>query len=103
MPFTVMVADNFHHGDKDETYALGSFDDLHVAIATAMRIVDEYLESAFTPGMMADALYDSYTFFGEDPYIVSAELQGKCFSAWEYAKSRSVAICSAARAAEDKG
>jgi hypothetical protein len=98
-----MVADNFHYGDKDETYTLGNFDDLDAAISAAMGIVDEYLESAFTPGMTADALYDSYTSFGEDPYIISAELDGKRFSAWQYAKQRSAAICAGAPAADDEG
>ena len=97
MPFTVMVADNFHYGDADETYALGNFDNLDTAVSAAMRIVDEYLESAFKPGMTAAELYDSYKSFGEDPYIVPADPDEDRFSAWEYAKQRAAAICAAAR------
>ena len=97
MSFTVMVADNFHYGDEDETYSLGTFDELDAAASAAMHIVDEYLESAFKPGMTAAELYDSYKSFGEDPYIVPADPDEYRFSAWEYAEQRSAAICSAGR------
>jgi hypothetical protein len=93
MPFTVIVADNFHYMDESENYRLGDFDTLEEAMDASRRIVDEYLTSAYTPGMTAVALYDSYVNFGEDPYILSADIEGVIFSAWTYAKERCESIC----------
>lgn len=41
--------------------------------------------------MSAEALYRSYTMFGDDPYIITDE-EGVPFSAWEYAKARASEI-----------
>jgi hypothetical protein len=52
--------------------------------------VDEYLTDAFKPGMTADALFESYRSFGEDPFVVPdspADAPVK-FSAWDYARQR---------------
>lgn len=93
MPFTVIVADNFHYMDEGENYRLGDFDTLEDAVDASRRIVDEYLTSAYIPGMAAVALYDSYVNFGEDPYILSPDIKGVIFSAWTYARERCEAIC----------
>jgi hypothetical protein len=93
MPFTVIVADNFHYMDESENYRLGDFGTLEEAVDTSRRIVDEYLASAYTPGMTAAALYDSYVNFGEDPYILSNDVKGIIFSAWTYARERCESIC----------
>lgn len=88
MPYKVYVADNFHYRDESETYLQGSYDSLELAIAVCKRIVDEFLASAYTPGMTADKLYETYSFFGEDPYIVDEGTQAVLFSAWTYARER---------------
>ena len=93
MPFTVIVADNFHYMDKSENYVLGTFDTLESAIDASQRIVDDYPRSALRPGMSAQDLFSSYVTFGEDPYIVSSEVKGVAFSAWDYAKERCEALC----------
>jgi hypothetical protein len=63
----VRVDDNFHYGDEDERYRYGGYDDYDEAVAACRKIVDEYLESASAD--TAEALWDSYTSFGEDPWI----------------------------------
>jgi hypothetical protein len=91
--YTVRVADNFHYGDSSETYTKGKYDSLDLAIAAAKQIVEDYLRSAYRAGMTAEQLYDSYTSFGEDPFIVGGETADVVFRAWEYAKARSGEIC----------
>jgi len=95
MPYVVMVDDNFGYTDEDERYKHGEFADAGVAIANCRRIVDEYLDSAYKPGMSASELWDSYVSFGEDPFILSVDAAQVRFSAWEYAKDRCRALCPA--------
>ena len=82
--FTVIVADNFHYMDEGEFYEHGNFDTLEAAIAASKVIVDSYLSSALKPGMTAEQLYQSYTMFGEDPFIRGAD---------DYAKERCAELC----------
>jgi hypothetical protein len=91
--FSVRVADNFHYMDEDETYTHGEFANWSEAVAAAREIVDRHLSQAYQPGMSADALYDEYISFGEDPYIIPVP-PGEHFSAWEYAKERCQMLCS---------
>ncbi len=95
MPFTVIVADNSHYQDKSAEYELGSFETLESAIDASKRIVDDYLKLAHRSGIVAKELYESYLAFGEDPYIAAADVEGVPFSAWEYAKQRCEALCTA--------
>ena len=88
MPYVVMVDDNFHFMDEGERYRAGEFADVAAAIETCRRIVDEYLESALKPNMTAGQLWESYTFFGEDPFILSVDAPAATFSAWDYARLR---------------
>lgn len=91
MNYTVHVDDNFHYMDKDERYTYGKFETLESAIEACRKIVDEYLNAAYTPGMSAFDLFTSYTSFGDDPWISGAE--EKPFSAWDYARQRCNEIC----------
>jgi hypothetical protein len=93
MHFKVVVADNFHYMDESEHYELGSFDSLELAIEASKRIVDEYLVSAYKPGMSAADLYHSYVSFGEDPFIVAADANRVLFSAWNYAHEQCNWMC----------
>jgi hypothetical protein len=93
VPFTVIVADNFHYMDESESYRLGEFATLDEALDASRRIVDEYLASAYAPGMTAAALYHGYVSFGEDPYILSPGVEGVLFSAWAYARERCEVLC----------
>jgi hypothetical protein len=89
--YRVLIDDNFHYMDEDERYEHGQFDSLEAAIAACKHIVDAFLEESYTPGMTAASLYDSYTAFGQDPFIVGGE-GGVLFSAWDYAKARCTEI-----------
>ena len=91
MIYKVIVADNARYMDRDAHHAHGEFASLEAAIAACKRIVDDYLASAYEPGMTPEALYSSYTSFGEDPFIVSAS--PGTFSAWDYARARCREIC----------
>lgn len=92
----VVVADNGRYMDPEASYELPPFDDLESAVAKRKQIVEEYLESAYEPGMTAEALYASYKAFGDDPYIISSQDAGNdSFSAWDYAKERSAALTEA--------
>jgi hypothetical protein len=52
------------------------------------------------PGMTASELYDAYTGFGDDPFIVcvNADDEPVRFSAWEYAEERSRLLISQRKA-----
>ena len=91
MAYRVVVADNFHYladGVQHEVFAT-----LELATEAARRIVDEYLASAYVPGMGAEELFRSYTAFGEDPYVVAAGSPEVIFSAWGYARERCRDMC----------
>lgn len=105
MTYKVFVDDNFHYMDESERYELGEFPTLEAAVVAAQKIVDEYLLSAFQPGITAQALFASYTSFGEDPYIVPTPTQetGVLFSAWGYAQRRCDELCRPVRDRDDNG
>ena len=87
MPYKIIVADNFHYQDQDEEHVAGIFEDGDSALAEAHRIVDASLTNALRPGMTAEALYEAYTMFGEDPYVVPINgAPDVSFSAWDYAR-----------------
>ena len=87
-PYRLLVDDNFHYMDSEKRTHGGSFATLEAAVAAAKAIVDDYLVSAYHPGMAAQELLESYTSFGEDPWISSPD--GRVpFSAWDYARARS--------------
>lgn len=92
MKYTVLVDDNFHFMDEDERYEHGQFDTPQAAIAACKQIVDDFLLSHYKAGMTAEELYDYYTSFGDDPFIVPADAQST-FSAWNHAKERCAEIC----------
>ena len=86
--WTVYVDDNYHYMEADERYSLGEFDHEEDAVVAAKKIVDDFLDRGYEPGITAESLLDGYKSFGEDPWI-----PGSSFSAWEYAKLRCTEIC----------
>jgi hypothetical protein len=93
--YKVMVDDNFHYMEEDERDEVGTFSTIEEAIAACKQIVDNSLRhlakgKTYTP----DELYDYYTSFGSDPFIVALDPKGgrPSFSAWNYAKERSQII-----------
>jgi|SRR5579871_2076171 len=96
--YRVLVADNFHYTDAEDCDEKGLFDTPEEAISACRRLVDLSLAQHYKPGMTADALYDYYTSFGDDPFIRVAAVSDKPvdFSAWTYARERCNAICAEA-------
>jgi hypothetical protein len=90
-----MVDDNFHYQESDERREHGTFQTSEEALAACRRLVDQSLREEYRAGISAKDLYDRYTSFGNDPFIVvtdGADDRAK-FSAWEYAKGRCRVIC----------
>ena len=92
MSYTVYVDDNFHYADESERYKLGEFATAAAAVAAAKKVVDEYLASAYEPGMTVEELSRSYLLFGDDPYIVPRDTDSE-FSARDYARARCDELC----------
>lgn len=92
LPFKVLVDDNFHYKDESERSTQGTFATLDEAVTACKRIVDSYLRDNFKPGISARDLYENYTMFGDDPFILS-EFGDGGFSAWHYAKERCEQLC----------
>jgi hypothetical protein len=90
--YEVYVDDNFHHMDESERYKLSDFESCEAAVAACKKIVDDFLEHGYAPGMSFDELYEGYTMFGEDPFIVSEDARCR-FSAWDYARQRCSELC----------
>jgi hypothetical protein len=95
-PYKVLVDDNFDYMDQDKRYEHGVFPTAAEAIAACKRIVDSNLSGFMKPGMTAAELYEAYTGYGDDPFIVSvnADDERVRFSAWDYAKEQSELIAS---------
>ena len=86
--WTVYVDDNFHFMDETERYIEGNFSTYDAAVATCRNIIDRFLLS--TEAATAEALYDLYKMFGEDPWIEGPIpcREGQSFRAFDYALRR---------------
>ena len=94
--YRVLVDDNFHFMDEDERDCLGEFGTYEEALDAAKKIVEASV--AESAGTDARDLYQTYTSFGEDPFIVpfgGAAPPESRFSAWDYAKTCAERLASA--------
>jgi hypothetical protein len=93
--YRVIVADNFHYQDPSERDEHGTYETVDEALAVCRAVVDRSLANEFRTGISAEALYDRYMSFGDDPSIVvlGGVDETARFSAWSYAKERSAAMC----------
>jgi len=82
--YIVYVDDNFNFMDESERYQAGEYDTQDEAIARCKAIVRSSLSGSKEREKTAEAMYESYTMFGEDPFIVGPTEAS--FSAWDYAK-----------------
>jgi hypothetical protein len=96
MPYDVIVYDNYHDMDPEETYRAATFDKADDALRCCRGRVDEFLQSAMQPSMSAEDLYRQYVSFGEDPVVRALGEPEVAFSAWRYAKQRAEALCGGA-------
>ena len=103
MAYKVVVYDNSHYMDSDESYEQGTYSTAEAAISAAKRIVDDFLAREYRPGTKALELYEQYTSFGDDPHINAPMGERIEFSAWKYAEQRCGEICGEQfRAREEK-
>ena len=95
--YKVMVDDNFHYMEEDERWEYGTFATAAAAFAACRKVVDESLIAEYRPGITATQLYDRYTSFGDEPFIVAppGAAEDVSFSARDYARSRVEALCAA--------
>jgi len=91
-PYIVLVDDNIHYMDESERYELGRFATLADAIEVCRRLTMESLEHLYQPGMSAEALYDHYVSFGDDPFVVGPGQTEPPFSARKFAKSAAALV-----------
>jgi len=93
MRFTVRVRENSHYMDESEAYTIGPYATYAEAEAACRKMVDDFLAANRKPGQGAEALFELYTTFGEDPSVEGAMPEGKTFSAWDYARRRCRELC----------
>jgi hypothetical protein len=79
-----------------EVRRIGEFETAEEAIATAQKIVDEFLRCSFKPGMDAKSLVKLYKAQGEYPFIfrdddLTVNVPG--FEHSHYAKDRAAEVC----------
>jgi len=91
-----MVDDNFDFMDEEKRYQHSVFPTAEEAISACKRMVDSDLDEFMKPGMTASELYDAYTQFGRDPFIMCVKPDDETvhFSAWTYAEERSRVVTS---------
>jgi hypothetical protein len=95
--YRVLVDDNFDYMNPEARWTAGQFDTAAEAIAKCKSMVDGDLADLHEPGMTADALYQAYIHFGDDPFVAGPTgAETVAFSAWDYAKERCAAICDSA-------
>jgi hypothetical protein len=88
-PYKIMIDDNFHYMEEDKRLEYGIFPTADEALDVCRRLVDESLLAEYKNGQTADQLYERYTDFGKDPFVVALEGEPKVkFSAWTYAQQR---------------
>jgi hypothetical protein len=91
--YKVMVDDNFHYMEEGERREYGMFATAEDAIAACRRLVDQSLAEEYRAGMTAPQLYDRYTSFGDEPFVVAPSGAAKVdFSARDYAQCRVEAL-----------
>jgi hypothetical protein len=73
--YRVVVDDNFHYMESDARWEKGTYETIEEALAACRGIVDQSLAENFEPGVSAEALYEHYVSFGDDPF-------SWCSTAW---------------------
>jgi hypothetical protein len=89
--YEVHVADNFCYMDKEAEYIAGLFPSGEEALAKCRVIVERCLKECAESGRTAAQVFECYKSFGDDPYLVARNGAPNVeFSAWDYAKQKSV-------------
>jgi hypothetical protein len=91
--YKILIDDNFHPMDETERSEHGVFDTSAEAVAVCRRIVEDSLRHLRREGMTAAELYEAYTTFGDDPFVVCIGGYERVeFSAWSHAEQRCEAL-----------
>lgn len=90
--FKVYIEENSHFDDESGRIKIGEFENSDDALDLCRKIVDDFLILNSKDEITADELYQIYTMFGEDAFIVGEP--SPYFSARQYAKMRCGEICS---------
>ena len=86
--FTVLIREN---SDADaEPCLLGRYLSRDEAIAACKRRVDESLAELYAPEMSAETLFQHFSLFGEEAFVI-----GMDFSSWDYARAQSATLAGA--------
>ncbi len=93
MSFEVLIDDNAHYQDETWRRKLGEYDKYEDALAAAKIVIDEFLSQNRGQHTEASKLFQLYSIYGEDPYIVPDPTRdpdgvGESFSARDYARKR---------------
>lgn len=87
--YKVYVDENSHYKDSSHRYLKGDYVDCQVAVNVCKQIIDDFLTDAYDGSKTEDQLWNEYSSWGEDPFIIVAEGEDNCsFSAWDYAKNQ---------------
>ena len=74
MKYIVYVDDNFHFGEDEERYKLDEYDSYQAPTEACIKIVDEFMRQAYRDEISFKELWEGYMMFGEDPFIVSDDI-----------------------------
>ena len=91
--YAVVVADNFHYMNEEETYVQGLYVTYEEALTAARNITLRSLIEG--GGESIHDILDHYRHFGDDPYIVpfgEAPPPEERFSAWTFAEQIAPAV-----------
>lgn len=72
--YTVLIDDNAHYMDESSQTKGGEFPTCAAAIEACKKIVEKSVDENYKSGITADELFDLYTRYGQDPFIVVAGL-----------------------------
>jgi hypothetical protein len=87
--YKVMIDDNFKYMEEEARVEYGTVSSADEALDICRALVDMSLLEQYSDGQSAEALYERYTDFGKDPFVVALDGAPKVnFSAWTYARHR---------------
>jgi hypothetical protein len=88
-PYKIMIDDNFKYMDEDARKEYGVVSTADKALDICRALVDMSLLERYEDSQTAEQLYERYTDFGKDPFVVALDGSPKvAFSAWTYARQR---------------
>lgn len=91
MTIKLLVQDFSDYGESNASREVGSFATYAEALAAAQARVEACLEEFYVAGISADDLFQRWSLFGEDVFLIPDE-GTPAFSALEYAKECSRAM-----------